>query len=809
MNHNIYKKALLLTLVSWLSCYCMLQAQPRPAWDRTYGGKDFEELHSGIQTQDGGFIFAGQTLSKQGGDVSQVSRDTTDDGRFRGDMWVVRTDSLGIKLWDKRYGGNILDRCWKIIQNPEGYLLIGQSYSTPSGDKTSLNKGNSDFWVVQIRPDGALVWEKSYGGNADDVAFTAVESSDGGYLIYGHSNSKRGGDKSDDLRNDPSITDSAALASRNDLWLVKIDARGNKLWDKSYGGIGRDHYPKAIVALPDGNFMLGSNSDSPAGFDKSGENYGAGFTDIWIIKIDRNGNRIWDKTYGGNNEDELKDIRLTPDGNVLLCGSTQSDSSQSVGNKRSRNWGQRDYWILKINAFGDLLWEKTYGGKNDDDATVLFQNSTGYSIVGGVSNSPKSGVKTDTLRGGNDYWFMYLDKNGNKVWDRSIGGAGNDNPEVLLQLPDKTFVIGGFSSSDRGFEKSEDARGVFHPGFGKYNDMWIAKIRCVFDVDIGNDTFLCKNAAIRLDATIPRCPNCVYTWMENGVTISSDSVVVVHPTISTRYNVQIVATDACTVSDEVDIVIVPAPDSVAYQLTSPRCHNGKDGIISLNYAHGGTPPYSLIIDNELFKNQVFINNLSGGLYTIRLLDSKNCFHESTVYLRNPDTFLLKLPDPVELNFGDSFRLWIRTNHVLDTFFWSDTRLRHFDTMLRPYESTSYSVTAIDTLGCKRTASTTVLVRRGNDVFAPNIFSPNNDAKNDHFTLYGGKTVVEIKDLKVFDRWGELLFQSPKVYPASEDAGWNGLFNGKQAAVGVYVFFAEVLYIDGHTEIIKGDVTLMR
>jgi gliding motility-associated-like protein len=809
MNHNIHTKCPLLIVLFWLSCSCTIQAQPRPAWDKTYGGADFEEMHSGVQTLDGGFVFAGQTLSKQGGDVSEASRDSTEFSLFRGDMWVVRTDSVGKKLWDKRYGGNALDRCWKIIQNPSGYLLIGQSTSSPSGDKKSLNKGNSDFWVVQIRPDGELIWEKSYGGSGDDIAFTGVETSDGGYLIYGHSNSNRSGDKSDNMRNDPTMTDSISLADRNDLWLVKIDAKGKKMWDKSYGGIGRDHYPKAIVALPDGNFLIGCNSDSPAGFDKSGQNYGVGFTDIWILKIDANGNRIWDKTYGGNKEDELKDIRLTPDGNIVLCGSTQSDSSTVVGNKRSRNWGQRDYWIVKINPFGDLLWEKTYGGKNDDDATVLYQNDSGYSIVGGVSNSPKSGSKTDSLRGGNDYWFLYLDKNGNKVWDRSIGGSGNDNPEVLLQLPDKTFIIGGFSSSDASFDKSEDARGTFHQGFGKYNDMWIAKIRCVFDVSIGNDTFLCKSAVLRLDATIPRCPNCEYKWTQNGVTFSSDSAVVVHPTLTTRYKVDIVATDACTVSDEAEVVIVPAPDTAAYQLTSPRCHNGKDGIISLNYARGGTPPYSLVVDNEVLKDQVFLNNLSGGHYKIRLMDAKNCFYESTVFLQDPDSFLLKLPDPTEIHFGDSFRLFVQTNHKLDTFFWSDPHLHRLDTILHPFDSRSFSITAIDTLGCKRTAATTLIVRRSNDVYSPNIFSPNNDGRNDYFNLFGGKTVVEIRNMKVFDRWGDLVFLSPKVYPAREDASWDGLFNGRQAPIGVYIFFAEVLYIDGHTEIVKGDVTLIR
>jgi gliding motility-associated-like protein len=809
MNHSISKKYSLLTVVFGLSFFALLQAQPRPAWDRTYGGADFEELHSGVQILDKGFIFAGQTLSKQGGDVSQVSQDSTEISRFRGDMWVVRTDSSGLKLWDKRYGGNSLDRCWKIIQNPSGYLLIGQSYSSPSGDKTSLNKGNSDFWVVQIRPDGSLIWEQSYGGTGDDVAFSGVEAADGGYLLYGHSNSNKSGDKSDNLRNDPAITDSTALAERNDLWLVKIDARGNKLWDKSYGGIGRDHYPKAIVALPDGNFLLGCNSDSPAGFDKTGQNYGAGFTDIWILKIDANGTRLWDKTYGGNKEDELKDIRLTPDRNIVLCGSTQSDSSSTIGNKRSRSWGQRDYWIVKISPDGDLIWDKTYGGKNDDDATVLYQNSTGYSIVGGVSNSPKSGSKTDTLRGGNDYWFLYLDKNGNKVWDRSIGGAGNDNPEVLLQLPDKTFVIGGFSSSDIGFDKSENARGTVHPSFGKYNDMWIAKIRCVFDVSIGNDTFLCKNAALRMDATIPRCPNCEYRWLQNGVEFSRDSAVVVNPTVTTRYNIEIVATDACTVADEAEVVIVPAPDTAGYLLTSPRCHDGKDGIIALNYAHGGTPPYSLMVDNAFLNQQVFINNLSAGIYTIRLLDAKKCSYESTVFLQNPDSFHLKLPDPMELPFGDSFRLWVQTNHGLDTFFWSDPQLRHLDTMLRPLESRSFSITAIDTLGCKRTAATNVTVRRKNDVYSPNIFSPNNDGNNDYFHLFGGKTVIEIRNMKVFDRWGDMVFQSPKVFPEQAESSWNGSFNGGLAPIGVYIFFAEVLYVDGHTEIVKGDVTLIR
>jgi gliding motility-associated-like protein len=760
------------------------------SWDRTYGSNWFDASYSIAITGDGGYVIAGNTTGV-GGDVSEPTRDVND--IHQGDYWVVRTDSMGLKIWDRRFGGDSADYCLKVLPNQFGFLLVGFSRSNISGDKTAPKKGMTDVWVVQIRPDGSKIWDKSYGGVGTDEAFNAIATDDGGYLILAHSDSPAGGDKTEDGR------------GLLDMWVIKIRADGTKVWDKTYGGTSNDEYPTGLAKMTDGNFLIGCGTTSDRSIDKSESAYG--IKDMWVLKIDKtDGHILWDKTYGGSDVDELNNIQPTPDGNYLVGGQSISGIS---GNKRSGNYGNRDYWILKITPTGDIIWDKSYGGSNNDNLTSMYQNETGYTLIGGISSSIASGNKTDSLKGGNDFWFCYLDRDGNKVWDKSVGGAGNDTPQAWVRTPDRGYVICGHSDSNRGGDKSEDVRlppqgTTFTP-----NDFWIVKIKCVFDLNIGPDTANCARRDFVLNATLPNCPNCIYSWS----TGSAEPIITVNPDTTTTYRVRVIATDACLVVDDIKLTVIPSPKVATYKVTLPKCHDGNDGVIALDSAKGGTAPYYLIVKSQTksdtLRGQIFATNKSPGTYRISLVDKNNCSLDKDVIVRNPELFQIRLPDDIQIQLGDSFRLLARTNHKLDTFWWSDKTIKKLDTILHPLESTNYTFNAVDSLGCRQSAVMQVIVQKKQYSYAPTVFSPNGDGRNDYFIIYGSPTVKSIDNMQVYDRWGDLIYMSPHVYPARDDAGWDGRARGKDAPPAVYIYTAIVTYLDGRQETIQGDVLLMR
>ena len=804
---KIFRYCTLIAL--FLSIYSFVNAQPSVSWDRTYGSVGQDVLLSMTFTEDGGFLLAGG-VGGEGGDANpnEQSRDSRYNGvSLFSDMWAIRTDTNGYKIWDHRYGGDSTERCWKVIQNSQGYLLIGESNSNISGDKTAPKRGGKDFWVVQIRPDGSKVWDKTYGGSKDDVAFSAVKTDDNGYIILGHSESTADGTKTTLNR------------GGKDLWLIKIDKDGNQLWDKDYGGSGNDEYPAhTLVKTPDGGYLIGCGSTSNKSIDKSDDLFGGACDkDFWIIKVDKNGDKQWDRSYGGIYSDELFSIENTPDGNFLLGGTSHSNVS---GNKTAPSQdkyfdacggGVGDYWVLKINQKGDIIWDRDFGGTGADNLTFMYQNITGYTLIGGATTSSVSGNKQDSLHGGVDWWFCYLDKEGLKIWDKTIGGSKNDVPQAWVLTPDRGYVIGGHSNSDISFEKSENARRDPKVTYDCNtcpevpNDIWLVKIKCVFDVNLGPDTAICKSDPRRFDATIPHCPNCIYQWSDGETT----PVITVQPTTTTTYKVSVTATDACLTVAQATINIVPSPDLATYRVVPPHCSNGKDGIIALDSARGGTPPYYLIVNKDTLVGEIFAAKKSPNTYQVALVDKNGCKLWKQITVPNPDSFMIQMPAQLELTLGDSFRLKPEYNHKIDTFWWSDRNLHSLDTILKPLDSYTYTFTAVDSLGCRQSASEQVIVRRSAFVFAPNIFTPSNPGHNDYFLIYGSPTVRSIDNLKIFNRWGGLVYESAHIYPARDDSGWDGNFAGRQAPTGVYVYIAEVTYLDGRVEVVQGDVTLLR
>ncbi|GAA4450152.1 Ig-like domain-containing protein [Nibrella saemangeumensis] len=352
-------------------------------WDRTLGGAGEEGLASIVSTSDGGFLLAGASASDISGDKSENSRGGLD-------YWIVKIGSNGTKQWDKTLGGNSTEYLASIIATTDGFLIAGSSASDASWEKSENSKGSFDCWIVKLGANGAKQWDKTFGGSAEDVVRSIVATTDGGFLFGGRSFSNASGDKSENGR------------GICDWWIIKIGASGVKLWDKTFGGSEWEE-SCSITPTTDGGALLVGPSGSNASGDKSENNKG-GF-DCWIVKIGANGVKQWDKTFGSLEWDWLDSSIATLDGGFLLGGWS---ASNAFGDKSENSRGGTDYWILKIDANGAKQWDKTFGGIGDDAINSICVSVDRGFLLGGVSTSSASGDKSSPNYGDKDYWVIKI-----------------------------------------------------------------------------------------------------------------------------------------------------------------------------------------------------------------------------------------------------------------------------------------------------------------------------------------------------------------------------------------------------------------
>jgi hypothetical protein len=354
----------------------------------------------------------------------------------------LQAQTAPAKLWDKTFGGGSFESLDAVQQTSDGgYLLGGDSSSGISGNKSQASKGLSDYWVVKLDANGNKLWEKAFGGSDRENFQSLQQTSDGGYILGGSSSSGISGDKTE-VNKGTGIT--------TDYWVVKMDANGNKIWDKTFGGSSNDNL-WTLLQTSDGGFILGGWSESGIGGDKSQASKGG--NDYWVVKLDANGNKIWDKTFGGSSDDYLSSLQQTADGGYILGGKSDSGISSDKSQPNNGPIYTFDYWVVKTDASGNKLWEKTFGGNDNDNLGSILQTSGGEYILSGGSASLISGDKSQKGQGGWDHWVLKLNGSGNKLWDKNFGTNPITNTNTsyslgyLQQTPDGGFISGGTTGS--------------------------------------------------------------------------------------------------------------------------------------------------------------------------------------------------------------------------------------------------------------------------------------------------------------------------------------------------------------------------
>ena len=425
MINNI-KIGLLLLLGILLNCSSDEDRQtslpvPNIPLTKTYGGSKNDSGQSITKTNDGGYIILGYSQSLDG--------DIIDKNNESFDYWVLKFDENHNLQWSKTYGGSDDDRGNKIIQTQDGgYAIIG--YTSSNDMDVTENAGAQDYWIAKLNSMGELIWQKSYGYAGSDIGYTLLQANDGGYLITGVLDVTASGGEGN-TRN------SNTRHAGGDYWAIKLDANGNREWSRYYGGSFTDTPYDAIQTSDNGYIIVGSSDSDDVDISNN-----LGTYDFWVIKISPTGTLIWEHSYGGSEIDEARAIEHSGDGNFFIVGDTRS-SDQNVSN----NNGAADLWLIKISPEGTLLWEKNYGGSSFDVGRSIRKSNSNF-IISGSSRSSDGDVTNNN--GQNDAWILKINADGNLIWQKTVGGSEIDFCYNALALDNDTVVATGESSSSDG-----------------------------------------------------------------------------------------------------------------------------------------------------------------------------------------------------------------------------------------------------------------------------------------------------------------------------------------------------------------------
>lgn len=358
---------------------------------------------------------------------------------------VILTVNLSAQpdiIWQTTYGGSGLDYCYAARQTADNGFVF-------AGVKTLSCGNGADFWLLKTDQDGSIQWQNSFGGTANDYAYSLTQTSDGGYVLTG-------------------FTESFGAGGR-DVWLVKTDELGNLLWSNTLGLSNWDE-GRAVIQTDDEGFIVAGSITSYftgtvdvllARFNSSGDllwtksygesgsesglsvqqtadggyvvtgctsSWGAGSDDLYLLKTDSQGTMEWDQTFGGSHVDWGRSVQQTSDGGYIVTGYTSSYGS-----------GYEDVWLIKTDEEGNLQWDRTYGGSLSDEGSHVQQTFEGGYVISATTGSYGAGSL--------DLWVIKTDSNGNVQWDLTRGGSDWDTGHSVEQTSDGGYIVAGDTRS--------------------------------------------------------------------------------------------------------------------------------------------------------------------------------------------------------------------------------------------------------------------------------------------------------------------------------------------------------------------------
>ncbi len=786
----------------FLAAQCLAQQKECviPLWSKNFGGSANEQANTAIHTSDGSLLVAGYSNSPDGDPANNFGNR---------DYWLLKLDSAGNILWEKNYGGSANEIAKSVLELPGGDLLLLGSSSSTDG-QVAGNHGQEDVWILRLGPSGNAIWARCFGGSGNESAEKIIPVP-GGFVVAGYTQSTDG----DLLQNQGDF----------DYWIFKIDDNGNLLWSKTYGGSLADWAYSPSLA-DNGNLLIAGSSFSDDG-DITGN---IGFYDYWVLKLSPDGNLIWARNYGGPFEERAYNSVATPDGGCIITGTTLSGSGDVPGNN-----GSYDCWILRLNSDGNVVWTKTYGGAQEDRAFGIAEAEDGF-LVSGFTSSQSGDVSNNY--GIKDGWLIKLGEDGNLVWEKNFGGSQDDRFYATGVIPGDGFFAAGSSLSE-----DTDL-----PGNKGQRDLWVIRLAPdSLELSLGNDTLICAGESLTL---APDVDDATYLW-QNGSTADSltvnsagtywveadrqgckarDTIAVEVPgevpmdlgndTVlcegeTLTLQAQILADDFFWSTGSTESFIeVTGPGTYWAEATAGQCivtDTVQVDFLNIDFDLGDD---KLLCEGEKTILDASVENASylwqdgstdptytatnPGTYWVQVGES-GCLKSDTIeisYQFRPDSIL---PDYEFICENEA--IWLEPPLADASFIWNDGSQNSKLRVIRPGD---YRITVLIN-GCA--FEDAISLRPCEScLYVPNAFSPDGNGINDEFRSYPACELFNFQ-MKVFDRWGNLLFES-----SNPKTGWNGRLKGKKLQPGTYAWWVSYEIVNNGKRIPlsqKGELYLMK
>lgn len=424
-------KTILFATFSIISLFTFSQ-NPSILWQNKFGGNNNDFLMR-VESPSGGYYFMGDS-------DSDISGDKTDNSRGFSDIWIVKTDANYTIQWDKTIGGDQYDNFEDVVIINDTIYIVSKSSSDVSGEKTTPHLGGfgyTDLWFLALDLNGNILWQSQYGGNMDEFNPRLKQLSNGNLLLVCNSTSGATGNKAD------------SQIGFADIWICELDrGNGNIIQQNTIGSVNQETFVD-FIELTNGDYLLKGGAQQGISGDKTDNGYGA--QDIWLVRLDNSLNVLTDKCFGGNlTEDGIGGSLFEDNGFIYMSCSSTSDVS---GNKTAPNQGswsgtpKSDYWIIKTDLNLNIIWDKTFGGNNDEGSGVIDKYEFNKLVVDGWSLSVVSGNKTSVSYGDYDLWMLILDLDGNIIAQETYGGSGIDGGFIQKQTDATKLFISAFSDS--------------------------------------------------------------------------------------------------------------------------------------------------------------------------------------------------------------------------------------------------------------------------------------------------------------------------------------------------------------------------
>ncbi len=362
-------------------CFIIQQTNPlshsQIEWSKFFGGNQLDWGWSVQQTYDEGYIIAGETTSFGAGGY---------------DAWLIKTDTNGSEIWNRTFGGGLKDGARSVLITTDSCIVM-------AGYTDSFGHGNNhDFWLIKTDDTGNEIWNRTYGGYGSEAGFSVCQTTDDGFIMTGYTYSFGAG--------------------ANDIWLIKTDPSGYEIWNKTFGG-SEGEYGMSVQQTTDQGFIIAGSTSS----------FGAGEDDGWLIKINADGNELWNITVGGEYNDWFGSVAQSCDGGYIITGDTASFST-----------GSYDAWFVKTDKSGNSQWQTVLG-----DA---FFDETGYSVQEMMDGGfIATGSITSHNTSLSDIWVRKLNASGSEQWYLIVQGAQKDCGYSVHPTKDGGSVVVGYTDS--------------------------------------------------------------------------------------------------------------------------------------------------------------------------------------------------------------------------------------------------------------------------------------------------------------------------------------------------------------------------